>query len=51
MLKKAIAVREYKELEMLNASEENAWGDNDPNDTELMFGEEETPCDEFYLMN
>jgi len=44
----AITVEEYKEIEMLLKSEENAWGDSDRDDTELMFGEDEILEDEFY---
>ncbi len=41
----AKTVEEYKEMEMLMNSEENAWGDSDRNDIELMFDEENAAYD------
>jgi len=42
---KAITVEDYRDMEMMTASEENSWGDSDRNDMELLFDEENAAYD------
>ena len=42
---KTITVEDYRDMEMMMASEENSWGDSDRNDMELLFDEETTAYD------
>jgi len=42
---KGITVEDYREMEMMAASEENSWGESDRDDMELMFDEDNAADD------